>query len=73
VTHDVDEALFLADRVVVISAAPGRVLRDFAVGLPRPRPDDVYALPAFAEAKQDCLKLIRQQSQRAFDAQGAGP
>lgn len=37
VTHDVDEALLLADRVVVMSSAPGRIVEDFTVSLPRPR------------------------------------
>ena len=73
VTHDVDEALYLADRVVVMSAAPGRVLLNLEVELPRPRPDDVFALPTFAEAKRQCLRLIRQESQRAFAIQrGSG-
>jgi len=73
VTHDIDEALFLADRVVVMSAAPGRVLLDLRLDLPRPRPEDVFASPAFADYKLQCLKLIRQESRRAFDfIDGAG-
>jgi NitT/TauT family transport system ATP-binding protein len=67
VTHDIDEALYLSDRVVVMSAAPGRVLLDLTIDLPRPRPEDVFALAAFADYKRQCLKLIRQESQRAFE------
>jgi len=67
VTHDIDEALTLSDRVVVMSASPGRVLLDLAVDLPRPRPEDVYATPRFAELKRQCLRLIRQESSRTFD------
>ena len=37
VTHDVDEALLLADRVCVMSQAPGRIIRDYTLDLPRPR------------------------------------
>lgn len=67
VTHDIDEALTLADRVVVISAQPGRVLLDLKLDLPRPRPEDLFASPAFAEYKRQCFKLIRQESRRAFE------
>ena len=50
VTHDVDEALLLADRVVVMTPAPGRILRQFTVGLDRPR--DPRALRSAPEYHQ---------------------
>ncbi|MDE3077746.1 MAG: ABC transporter ATP-binding protein, partial [Chloroflexota bacterium] len=49
VTHDIDEAIFLADRVVVMSASPGRILQVLDVDLPRPRSFDVRNAPRFTE------------------------
>ena len=58
VTHDVDEAIFLADRVVVMSARPGRIEREFHVGLDRPRELATLTHPRFTALKHDILALI---------------
>jgi NitT/TauT family transport system ATP-binding protein len=52
VTHSVDEAVLLADRVLLMAPRPGRILESFEVPLPRPRWDyDVRARPEFAELR----------------------
>ncbi|WP_138469231.1 ABC transporter ATP-binding protein [Poseidonocella sp. HB161398] len=71
VTHDVDEAVFLADRVLIMSAAPGRVIEDLKIGLPRPRSTDMAAQPDYIRARQHCLEVIRAESRRAFAEQNA--
>jgi NitT/TauT family transport system ATP-binding protein len=49
VTHDLREAVFLADRILVMSARPGRIIVDRDVPLPRPRPIEVQYEAAFTD------------------------
>ena len=72
VTHDIDEAILLADRVLIMSAGPGRILRDLAVDLPKPRSNAIMLDPAYVALKKDCLDLIRSEGRRAFDQSSAG-
>jgi ABC-type nitrate/sulfonate/bicarbonate transport system ATPase subunit len=58
VTHDVEEALYLGDRVIVLSARPGRVVHELMVELPRPRQPVMITLPAFAQQSGDLLKAL---------------
>jgi ABC-type nitrate/sulfonate/bicarbonate transport system ATPase subunit len=55
ITHDVEEAVFLGDQVVVMSARPGRIQQTFEVGLPRPRTIDTITSPDFMELKKQVL------------------
>jgi len=52
VTHDAEEALYLADRIVVLSQRPGRVKAQFAVELSRPRSLETRFSPAFLDLKR---------------------
>jgi len=49
VTHSINESLFLADRVLVLSLRPGRLRLDLTVDLPRPRVEDIRYSAAFSE------------------------
>jgi NitT/TauT family transport system ATP-binding protein len=66
VTHDIEEAIFLADRVVIMSAAPGRIIDEIEVALPRPRHADVVYAPEFVRLKRHCAGHIRRESLLAF-------
>lgn len=71
VTHDVDEAVFLADRVLIMSAAPGRIIEDVKVPLPRPRSTDMASSADYIKTRQFCLDTIKAESRKAFEDQNA--
>ncbi|WP_283608251.1 ABC transporter ATP-binding protein [Faecalispora anaeroviscerum] len=68
VTHDIDEAILLADRVVVMSARPGRVREIIDVGLERPRDHRTRLTQEFLRYKERASELIREESLRLMNA-----
>jgi NitT/TauT family transport system ATP-binding protein len=65
VTHDLREAVFLADRIFCMSARPGRIIAEREVGLPRPRDVEVTYTPAFVEIVHELRGHIAQARQAA--------
>jgi NitT/TauT family transport system ATP-binding protein len=53
VTHDLREAVFLADRIFCMSARPGRIIAERVVDLPRPRDLEITYTPAFSDIVQE--------------------
>jgi NitT/TauT family transport system ATP-binding protein len=74
VTHSIEEAVFLAQRVAVITARPGRIKQVLEVGLPSPRHvRDVRSTPAFTECRHALWELLSEEVTRAAEeAQAAG-
>jgi NitT/TauT family transport system ATP-binding protein len=73
VTHSVDEAVFLSDRVVMMGTQPGRVIADLKIDLPRPRWTDDEALkrsPAFIAYRNDIWHMLKQQLQTSDTMSG---
>lgn len=61
ITHDIDEALFLADRILVMSPRPGRIIEELKLDFPRPRDASLVTSDAFTQLKRHCLSLLHPQ------------
>ena len=62
ITHDIDESLFLADRILIMSPRPGRIIEEIRLDFPRPRQEDILTSPSFVALKRHCLELLRHDS-----------
>lgn len=60
ITHSIQEAVFLSDRVVVMSGRPGKVIEDLTIDLPRSRDVGTLALPRFAEISNYLRDMLGQ-------------
>ena len=62
ITHSISEAIFLGDRVIVMSARPGRILKDLPVAIPRPRTfDDIISHPDYGRLSREIRALLMAQ------------
>ena len=66
ITHDIDEAIFLSDRIFVLTARPGRIKQEVVVPLPRPRTAAMEGHPAYMSLKSRLRELIREESLKAM-------
>ncbi|HVY17075.1 MAG TPA: ABC transporter ATP-binding protein [Rhodopila sp.] len=69
VTHDIEEAVFLSDRIYVMTARPGRIKAEVRVPLPRPRTAAMTETPGFMELVHKLKGLIREESIAAMGSE----
>jgi len=71
VTHSLAEAVFLSDRILVMSARPGRIKGTVEVSEPHPRPPEFMLQPRFGELRNACYRLLRDEVLRTMSAAAA--
>jgi NitT/TauT family transport system ATP-binding protein len=67
ITHDLDEAIFLADTVVVMTTRPGTIKLRLDVDLPRPRTRETLTSHRFLELKQQAVSAVHEEAKKAFE------
>ena len=68
ITHDLEESIFLADRVLIMTTRPGRIKTVITVDIPRPRDFRVLATDHFMDLKEQAVAAIREETLKAFEA-----
>lgn len=67
VTHDIEEAVFLSDRIFVMGVNPGRIKQTVAVDLARPRHVDIMLAPEFVHLNRQVFELIREETLKSME------
>ena len=67
ITHDLEEAILLADSVAVMTTRPGRIRTRMTVDLPRPRNAKMVASPEFVKLKQHLIAAVHEEAKKAFE------
>ena len=67
ITHDLDEAILLADEVVVMTTRPGTIKMRIDVDLPRPRHRDMATSATFLELKREAIAAVHEEARKAFE------
>src|SRR5262249_17647507 len=68
ITHDLDEAIYLADRVLVMTTRPGRLKQTMFIDLPRPRTTKLLSTAQFLRLKADAIEAVHEEAIKAFAA-----
>jgi NitT/TauT family transport system ATP-binding protein len=68
ITHEIDEAIFLADRLSIMTFQPGKIKAEIEVDLPRPREFTMLATPRFMEIRAHALDLLYEEASKALAA-----
>lgn len=68
ITHDLEEAIFLADRVLVMTSRPGRIKQTIAVNLSRPRDASIITAPEFVHLMDTAIEAVHEEAVKAFNA-----
>lgn len=69
VTHDIEESVFLSDRVYVMTARPGRIKAERHIPLPRPRTPELFGDPKFVDLVRELKSIIREEALAAMSSE----
>lgn len=66
ITHDLEEAIYLADRVLVMASRPGHIKQTIHIDLPRPRTTKILTSPEFLRLKEEAIEAVHEEAVKAF-------
>jgi NitT/TauT family transport system ATP-binding protein len=68
VTSEIDEAIFLADKLLIMSNSPGRITKTMSIDLPRPRSLAVLTSTSYLQYKEEAMEVLHAEALKAFAA-----